>query len=91
MVTEGCGLPKQFLLDVTSFVGAVELVDVSGKLPGLVYNQGLTKWKVFYSIKSNFNIFQNNVFWLIWPMASSVNVIGLHRRRCCRPRPTSSV
>ena len=26
--------------------GAVELLDVSDKLPGLVHNQGLTKWRV---------------------------------------------
>ena len=26
--------------------GTVELLDVSDKLPGLVHNQGLTKWKV---------------------------------------------
>ena len=32
-----------FLVFVT---GAVELLDVTDKLPGLIYNPGLTKWKV---------------------------------------------
>ena len=30
--------------------GAVELVDVSDKLPGLKYEKGLTKWKVSVSL-----------------------------------------
>uniref|UniRef100_A0A0N5AL57 tRNA (cytosine(34)-C(5))-methyltransferase n=1 Tax=Syphacia muris TaxID=451379 RepID=A0A0N5AL57_9BILA len=78
---------------IRSFNGAVELVDISSKLPGLLRSPGLSTWKVFDKSMKVFNKFEEvpekarNYFSPSFfpPADEDAKTFNLHR--CCRILP----